>query len=249
MYESESEHFYPIMKYCPVCKSELKEWYRKKERMVKTLQGNRYLVSHVYKCKMEGCGVKIEPENEGKIVLKHCRYGLDVLLKIGELRYKKNKTCNEVREDLLINHQVVISERDIGNQERTYMTLVKMLGDKEDSTRWKNIKKQKGVVLAIDGIKPDSGDDILFLIRDLQSGYVLAAKMLEYTSKNELANLIQQVKEMPFRILGVVSDNESLVVAAIKEKLPDIPYQLCQYHFYKQLAKKIKSNEGKLKKK
>ncbi|WP_372366024.1 transposase [Candidatus Uabimicrobium sp. HlEnr_7] len=116
------------------------------------------------------------------------------------------------------------------------------------SKEWRSLKKLKGLVLAIDGIKPDIGSDILFIIREVQTGYVLASKMLDYINVEEIKKLIEEVKNENFRILGVVSDNDSCLRRAIEESLPEVPHQLCQFHFLKQLGKKIKKEDGKLKK-
>lgn len=251
-YKKTTEHLYPSLKKCPRCGEELKEWYRKQGRYIKTLKGERYIVSHVYGCESIECKeikTKIEPEEESRLIIKYKKIGIDVTLEVGRLRNKKNKTFKEIKEILEDKYGLKICEREVGHQNQTYLTLLNMIMKKEQSKEWEKLKSLKGIVLAIDGIKPDIGDDVLFLVREVQTGYVLAAKMLEYTNVEEIKKILREVKNMPFEILGIVSDNESILRNAIEQELPEIPHQLCQYHFLKQIGKKIKKEDGKLKKK
>ena len=252
MYETEATHLYPSIKKCPICRADLKEWYRNKGKLVRTLKGEKYIVQHIYRCENKKCKekkVKIEPEENSRIVLKHCQIGIDIMLEIGRLRHKEYKTFYAIKQELMEKYNVRISEKDVGNQNRTYLTLMNMLMKDKNSSEWKKLEKLEGMVLAIDGIKPDLGDDVLMIVREIQTGYVVAAKMLNYASKNEVSKLLRKIKEMPFPVLGIVSDNEGMITGAIKEELPKVPHQLCQYHFLKRLSKKIKAEDGKLKKK
>ena len=251
MYKTTTLHLHPSLKKCPVCQSNLEEWYRKKGKTIKTLQGEKYIVSHVYRCTEQKCKeekIKVEPEQERTIVLKHCKIGLDVTIEVGKLRHKERKTFKEIRSLIEKKYNLTISEREVGHQNQTYLTLLNMTMKKAQSMEWEKLKSLKGIVLAIDGIKPDLGDEVLYLVQEVQTGYILAAKMLEYVNNEEIRKVIQAIKKMPFKILGIVSDNESVLRRAIGDGLPDIPHQLCQYHFLKQIGRKAKDADRRLKK-
>ena len=50
------------------------------------------------------------------------------------------------------------------------------------------------MVLAIDGLQPDVGHEVLWVLRDCLSGEVLLAKSLLSSTEKDLADLIEQVK-------------------------------------------------------
>jgi len=72
--------------------------------------------------------------------------------------------------------------------------------------------------------------------------------MLEYVNAKEISKILNEVKLMPWKILGIVSDNETVLRSAIENVLPNTPHQLCQYHFLKQIGRKAKDADRKLKK-
>src|SRR6266566_857348 len=65
-----------------------------------------------------------------------------------------------------------------------------------DEERVKARLKQQGqVLLAIDGMQPDVGQEVLWLIRDCLSGEVLLARTLLSSTRGDLAALLSEVKE------------------------------------------------------
>lgn len=249
MFESETEHLHPSIKKCPKCSEKYEEWYRRR-RTVKCLGGKKGLVSHVYRCSNKSCSkhdIAIQPEQEGKIVLKEQSFGLDVIMKVGELRYKEHKTWKQIQEELTTQHSVKISDRTVGHLEENYQALMSIVA-KENNKLLCELDALNGLILSIDGIKPDSGDDQLFLVREVQTGNILASKLLNYTTQKAIEEILQSVIDLSLPILGIVSDNQQMLTKAIKTKLPNVPHQICQYHFLKRLGKPLKQEDFKLKK-
>src|SRR5574341_1478231 len=89
---------YPTKRECEACQSSLEEAYRK-TRWVVTLNGLMRVNSHILECRSEGCrqpGVKYRPEREGALVLPHYTFALEVVARIGELRYREHRTVEEI---------------------------------------------------------------------------------------------------------------------------------------------------------
>jgi hypothetical protein len=96
------------------------------------------------------------------------------------------------------------------------------------------------VVLAIDGLQPDVGHEVLWVLRDVLSGEVLLAKSLLSSTQDDLAQLIDEVKAaLSVPIVGVVSDGQDSVRKAVKEALGGVPHQLCQFHYLREAAKPV----------
>jgi hypothetical protein len=100
--------------------------------------------------------------------------------------------------------------------------------------------KQKRVILALDGLQPDVGHEVLWVLRDCLSGEVLLARSLLSSSEADLATLIREVKEnLQVPITGVVSDGQHSIRNAVAAALPDVPHQLCHFHYLREAAKPI----------
>src|ERR671916_502615 len=93
------------------------------------------------------------------------------------------------------------------------------------------------VVLAIDGLQPDVGHEVLWVLRDVLSGEVLLARSLLSSCQGDLAQLIGEVKAaLPVPIAGVVSDGQTSIRNAVKAALDGVPHQLCRFHYLREAA-------------
>ena len=102
------------------------------------------------------------------------------------------------------------------------------------------LKQQGQVMLAIDGIQPDVGHEVLWVIRDCLSGEVLLARALLSSTQRDISALLREVKEvLPVPIRGVISDGQQTIRKAVARQLPGVPHQLCQFHYLREAAKPI----------
>jgi len=70
-------------------------------------------------------------------------------------------------------------------------------------------EKQGRVILAMDGLPPAVGHEVLWTIREVISGEILVARALLSSSQEELANLLREAKEMlPEKVAGPPDDVE-----------------------------------------
>jgi Transposase, Mutator family len=100
--------------------------------------------------------------------------------------------------------------------------------------------EQGRVILAIDGLQPDVGHEVLWVIRDCLSGEVLLARSLLSATEADLAGLLREVRQgLPVLIRGVVSDGQHSIRRAVKAALPGVPHQLCHFHYLREAAKPI----------
>ena len=102
------------------------------------------------------------------------------------------------------------------------------------------LRPQRRVVLAIDGLQPHVGHEILWVLRDCLSGEVLLARTLLSATIKDLAALIREVRQvLPVPITAVVSDGEETIRKAVARTLSGIPHQLCHFHYLREAAKPI----------
>ena len=178
------------------------------------------------------------PEEEGALALPHGEFGLDVIALVGQLRYGEHRSVPEIHHALR-ERGVVLAERTVGNLIERYEELVALRLTDQHRLR-DRLTREGGVVLALDGMQPDVGHEVLWVIRDCLSGEPLLARSLLSATEADLAPLLREVKEaLPLPILGVVSDGQTSIRNAVASALPGIPHQLCQFHYLREAAKPI----------
>jgi hypothetical protein len=80
------------------------------------------------------------------------------------------------------------------------------------------------VILAIDGLQPDVGHEVLWVLRDCLSSEILLARSLLSSTAKDLDGLIDQVREaLPMPITAAVSDGQESIRNAVAHALDGVP--------------------------
>ena len=110
-----------------------------------------------------------------------------------------------------------------------------------DSGRLRALLAAQGrVILALDGLQPDVGHEVLWVIRDCLSGEVLLARSLLSGTAADLAPLLREVADaVGVPVTGVVSDGQTSIRRAVARALPEVPHQLCHFHFLREAARPV----------
>ncbi len=179
--------------------------------------------------------------------MKHSSYGYDVLCLVGDLRFKQHRTRKEIA-DALNARGVVTNERYAQTLYERYQTLLAAsLDDHVRQSLAETAAENGGIILSMDGVQPEKGNEMLYVIREVFSGTILAAQNMKSGAAAELRTLIDPIIEMGYPIVGIVSDGQVSIRKAFESLLPDVPYQYCQYHYLKDIAKPIVDADRKLK--
>jgi hypothetical protein len=210
-------------------------------RAVSTLEGGYRIHLHVRRCRDPSCSgyhKPYRPEAEGRIALPQHEFGLDVIALIGALRYQEHRTVPEMHQELR-RRRLDICERTVTNLLDRYDELVSIR--LSDSRRLQALTQKQGrVILALDGLQPDVGHEVLWVLRDCLSGEVLLARSLLSSTEDDLAGLIREVKNsLLVPIVGVVSDGQHSIRNAVAGALPRVPHQLCHFHYLREAARPI----------
>src|SRR5262249_47358144 len=111
------------------------------------------------------------------------------------------------------------------------------------------LRDQRRVILAIDGLQPDVGHEVLWVLRDCLSGEILLAKSLLSSTAKDLAGLITEVQMAPpVPITGVVSDRQRPHPQAVQKTPKGVPDTLCHFHSRREAAKPISEADRHAKK-
>jgi hypothetical protein len=230
----------PYQRRCAQCGGPAHVAYHSR-RTVATLDGLYRLTLVVRQCQDPACPLyrrAYRPEEEGHWALPQGEFGLDVIALVGALRYAEHRSVPEIRQ-ALVARGVAIAERSVTNLLQRYEELVALR--LADQARLKaRLAKQERVILALDGLQPDVGHEVLWVLRDCLSGEVLLARSLLGSTEDELVPLLREVAEaLPVPIGGVISDGQASVRNAVATALPGVPHQLCQFHYLREAAKPV----------
>jgi hypothetical protein len=157
---------------------------------------------------------------------------------VGRLRSAEHRSIPEIHREL-IRRGVPLAQRTVTNLLDRYDQL-KALSSADPKRLEPRLGPQGRVVLAIDGLQPDVGQEVLWVLRDCLSGEILLARSLLSSTATDLAGLITQVrKALPVPVIGVITDGRDSLRKAVKKALPGVPHQLCQFHSLREAAQPI----------
>src|SRR6478736_920459 len=149
--------------HCPACGGRLRHRYDNRHT-VTTLAGLVRLRLRIRRCEDPGCARHrrpYRPEAEGALVLPQHEFGLDVIALVGALRYREHRGVPEIHRALLDRYDELVAT------------------SLDDDDRLRAVLAGQGrAILALDGLQPDVGHEVLWVVRECLSGGVLLARSL-----------------------------------------------------------------------
>jgi hypothetical protein len=216
-------------------------------RTVTTLEGVVRLRLQVRRCIRPGCVQyhrSYRPEEELGWALPHGEFGLDIIALVGTLRFREHRSVPEIHQELR-RRGLVVAERTVTDLLHRYEELLAVrLSDLEAGSPLRaTLVTQGRVLLAIDGLQPDVGHEVLWVVRDCLSGEILLARSLLSGRETELAALLHEVQTalatLPVPIAGAISDGQHSIRNAVASALPGVPHQLCHFHYLREAARPV----------
>ena len=230
----------PLVRHCPCC-GELMWAASHNSRTITTLEAIVRLTLQIRRCLNPACPQvrkPYRPEAEGRLALPKHELGLDVLTFIGTQRYARHHSVPTIHQTL-VARGLAVAPRTVTNLLERYEELVAL--SLQDTARLRRLTQPQGrVILALDGLQPDVGQEVLWGLRDCLSGEVLLARSLLSATHDDLAALLREVKQaLEVPITGVITDGQLSIRAAVAQALPKVPHQLCHFHYLHEAAKPI----------
>ncbi|MGB0383639.1 MAG: transposase [Ardenticatenaceae bacterium] len=249
----ESYHYYPEIKFCLHCEEELVRSHPFLRKTIISLNETAKVTNWGYCCQEDSCPPTIYRSAEADgLALKGYNFALDVIVFIGQERFNQHRNLTEIHSSLS-ELGVQISSRRVSDFFMTYeLLLAATQVDKLRATR-EEIIQAGGVRLAIDGIQPQAGKEIVYIFRDVISGNRFGAVSLMHHDHKTLATEMRKIKDLldsldlPLR--SIMTDHQEGLIKGIALVWPDVPHQLCQLHFLKALARPIGRQDSALAKK
>ena len=232
----------PEVTHCLHCGAALQYSHSVWAKPIQFLTGPQHVTNLGFRCSNPGCAF-------GRTVYRSARaeasqvkgagYGLDVVVRIGYLRFTEHRTRDEIWRALQGPPPVELSERHVQNLLEVYLALLRASERDPRERLAATVEEHGGIILALDGLQPEQGNEQLWVVREVLSGAVLGAANLQQASAPVLARLLHPLRAAGLPVLGVVSDAQESIRLAVAEVFPGVPHQLCQYHALREAAEPL----------
>jgi hypothetical protein len=207
---------HPLGPYCPLCGERMWAAYHN-YRTITTLDNVVQLTLQIRRCLNRACPQfrrPYRPEEEGRLALPKHEFGLDVIAWVGTLRYAQHRSVPEIHQPWL-DRGVAIAPRTVPPLRDRYDELLTL--SRTDTARLQRITQAQGrIILALEGLQPEVGHKVLWVLRDCLSGEVRLARSLLAAPPEDLAALLTEVQQaVPVPIAGVISDGQLSIRRAV----------------------------------
>lgn len=239
-------YFRPECRTCLVCGAPLAYSHPVWRKHIIGLSEVRWVGSLGYRCRTPTCDRRVyrSAEAEG-LSLKGSTYGMDVLVTVGRLRTVDHCTRAEIHAELG-QRGVIISTRHVQGLYEAYFALLGCTAGQQVEAVRRQIEQNGGLVLSLDGIQPETGNETLWVVREVLTGVVLTAATVSSASAQRLQALLHPVVTLGFPVLGVISDGQHSIRLAVQAELPTVPHQCCQFHYLRDVALPLSNDDRKL---
>jgi len=214
------------------------------ERTVITLEEVIKLVHAGYRCPDPQCAGHQRTYRSVRadaLALPWFTYGVDIVLLVGRLRLREHQTVDEIHQQLLKRLKplgVKIARREVLYLFEAYCTLLRAASSAKDDGEWLGqVEKHGGIIVSVDGIQPEKGNETVYLVRDALTGRVLSAENVTSSETAVMKALLAPVVALGVKVLGTISDAQESELLALQELWPDVPHQVCQFHVLRDASK------------
>jgi hypothetical protein len=129
-----------------------------------------------------------------------------------------------------------------------YCTLLRASSEAKDDQEWlAQVKKNKGIIVSIDGIQPDKGNETIYVVRDALTGRMLVAEQVTSSETAVMKALLAPVVALDVPVLGTITDAQESELQAVEQLWPGVPHQVCQFHAVREASRPGFNADRKLK--
>ena len=162
----------PEVTHCPHCGAALQYSHSVWAKPIQFLTGPQHVTNLGFRCRNPGCmfgrTVYRSARAEARQV-KGSGYGLDVVVRIGHLRFAEHRTREEIWRALGEPPAVHLSERHVQNLLEVYLALLRASEADPRERLAATVEAHGGIIVALDGLQPEQGNEQLWVVREVLS--------------------------------------------------------------------------------
>jgi hypothetical protein len=178
--ENVAKRYYrPTLTTCPQCGAPLCRRWTLWDKYLVTLDGRIHVFSVGYGCSRARCSQaqivhhSIEAE---QLSPKGSSFGYDLIVQIGWWRFWDHRTLDEIATLLDAKH-LPVSRRHILNLIGNFLALLRAAQPAKIEAQRAYLKRH-GLVISLDGMEPEQGNELLFVAREANLDLTLVAETL-----------------------------------------------------------------------
>lgn len=243
----------PEQRVCSVCQRVLRRKYILWRKQLTFPTGVQAVISWAYGCPHPECpgAQEIYWSHQAETLhLKYRRFSRELVVWVGYQRFWQHQTQAEIHAWLTQDLHLTLSERAVGQLLLDFLALLRAAHPAQIRQK---LREVPGLVIGLDGMPPEKGNDCLYIVRELQCGVTLLAENLEDSSQTALScrvlaplKALAAEQALPWR--GIVSDAQESIRLAVAQTLPGVPHQTCQSHCLREAGKLTFAADRALKK-
>jgi len=237
----ESVYYRPAERRCPSCQWKLKRQHTLWHKYIVTLSGQYHIFSQGYHCSNPDCPEADKSYRSAEAEtwsVPGCSYGVDVIIEVGYQRFWHHRTIEEIHQSL--TDRVTISERQVLNLLTNFLALLRAGQATKIASLVEQWRALGGLILSLDGLKPEKGSPALYVVRETQLGITLKAEILESGVHQTIAtDLLEPIKSWRLPIKGIISDAQESIRMAVAQVYPGKAHQTCQFHCLREAGRPI----------
>ena len=169
--------------------------------------------------------------------LKGLSCGFDVLVQGGWGRFWEHRTLDEIW--VLARQRFPISRRQ-GLYRMVDFLCLRAAAQPARIERYRALYAQRGLLLSSAAMQPETGNEVLSVVRALRQGLTLrAAKLSHQRAETSRTHVLEPVTALGCEPRAVVSEAEDALPRACQDTWPGCPPQLCHFPVLREAAKPI----------
>lgn len=255
-YKDVTKRFYrPEIRKCLECQKPIKRVVTLSQRTVVTLHEVIKVIHGGYRCRNPKCsaqGRTYRSAEADALALPGFTFGLDIVLLVGKLHLGKHQTLDEVHETIserLAPLGVSISRREVLYLFDAFSAILRATSDLKEDKEWLSlVDKNGGIIVSIDGIQPDQGNETIYIVRDALTGRLLTADNATESSTERIKQILAPIGELSVSVLGTISDAQKAEIKALSQLWPTVPHQTCHFHALRDAGELALAEDRKVKK-
>ncbi|MGZ3392444.1 MAG: hypothetical protein ACXVCF_23035, partial [Isosphaeraceae bacterium] len=229
---------------CPAC-GRMMHVCDHRYRRFHTLQGPVELLCRLNHCPDPDCPGHAQtksPETEITLALPKWAIGWDVFCGIGHRRCSRHWAIPQIQGELRDDSGIRLSFDSIARYIHIYQVMLAARQEDPEALR-RHSQSAGDLILSIDGLQPEKGHEILYVVRELTQKRIWFAEPLLSATADEVRRLIVKAKQWAESLGKPValwlSDKQDAFVTGIAAEFPEVPHRSCDNHFLRDLAQPV----------
>lgn len=222
-------------------------------RRIETLTGPAQVCCKLLRCPDRTClsvGQTFAPQAEQWLAPPRLALDWDLFAWIGQRRFARHCSVPMICADLRASFKIDFSADAIEEYIHRYERMV--AARHQDPVELRDVYANiPDLVLSIDGLQPEKGHQVLYVVREINAGRVWFAAPLLSSTAAEIEALFTRVRDIATAlgkpVRAWVSDKQDAFLTGIAAVFPGVPHRLCKIHFVRALAKKTLADDGRTK--